>query len=193
MKARKYLVDYADVPVYSSEGVFVKTESKYVADHYRFDISDKRLRLCKVLLWAMGIAALALFTVIGFLDIPGLKKMWVALPYVVLLLPAGYVLWDAYRIGAAPREMMRSQYEMYVVHLKKNTAALLICTAIAFAGELVYLVIFFSQVQWGMECLYMGLLGLFALNGWGVRRLLASMPIRRIPNPLAPKIDENEF
>jgi hypothetical protein len=86
---------YRDAYVKNGNG-----EYKYTGEYYRFDMPGEKIREMKWIYAALALSTAILFLIAGFINNEGSKVIYVSLPYVVLLLPIGFMVWDVVKIAS---------------------------------------------------------------------------------------------
>lgn len=96
---------YRDAYVKNGNG-----EYKYTGEYYRFDMPSEKIREMKWIYAALALSTAILFLIAGFINNEGSKVIYVSLPYVVLLLPIGFMVWDVVKIASLRGDMTKKQY-----------------------------------------------------------------------------------
>ena len=87
---------------------------------------------------ALVMAALA---VMGLMDTPGAREMYVALPYALVFFPAALGLFDLVRILLTRRALTARDYGSSALRLQKSASWLAALAALAAACDLLYLIL----------------------------------------------------
>lgn len=145
-KDRKYRELYVDVG---------NREYKYTGAYYRFDLPAEKIGTMKLLYSAMALLTAILFIAAGFINNQGSRVIYVVLPYVALLLPIGFMLWDVAQIVLLKGDMTQKQYDCSVVQLRTVATASAILSFLASIGDIVYMAVSAGGEHLGKEILFL--------------------------------------
>lgn len=136
---------------------------KYTGEYYRFDMPGEKVRRMKWIYSALALSSVILFMIAGFINNQGSRVIYVVLPYVVLMLPIAFMLWDVMQIVLLKNDMTQKQYDKSVGQLKRVTVGAAGLSFIASAGDIVYMVSGISQEHLGREILFLFLVMLLGV------------------------------
>jgi len=149
---------YRDAYVKNGNG-----EYKYTGEYYRFDMPGEKIREMKWIYAALALSTAILFLIAGFINNEGSKVIYVSLPYVVLLLPIGFMVWDVVKIASLRGDMTKKQYDQSVVQLKNVTTAATVLSFLASAGDIVFMALGFASEYQAKELLFLFLVMLIGV------------------------------
>jgi amino acid transporter len=131
---KKYLKDYGVQTVKTRKGT--KEEAFYKGDYYSTDMPDEELKKYKTAFIMTSALNVVLFVVMGLLNNDASRQLYVALPYVALLLPAAFMLTGAVYFYRSGVRLTRYDYDKSFVRIKAHATASLYISAACVIGDI---------------------------------------------------------
>ena len=171
MRRRKGLEDY--VPLEQlNEAVESKTVWTYRGSYYCMPISGRRLRRLKTALLMLAMLQGGLLFVSGFGNPDGLRRLYVVLPFLIVLFFAGRNLVQAVTFMITPDRMTRRQSENTVIGMALGAKILVIGGALLALAQIIHLMLSRDDNVTDRNALaaMLGLMLSAVLQGWLLRR-----------------------
>ncbi len=130
MKRKRILADYE-----RQTGPDGKDKYIYTGPMFSLDLPPAHRRRYLCICWLVPAVVLALFVGMGLLDTEGLRRMYIALPFVGVFMPLALLFGDAYKLTVAKSEMQRAEYERSVEQMRRCTVSGLVLSGIVFLGQ----------------------------------------------------------
>jgi len=178
MKSKKYYSEqYEATPQLSGkEGRWLKYNYTYKGDYFRYDVPDKKLLVIRIIFAAATLVCAALFVAAGLMDTAGTRRMWVALPYVCMFLPIGFMVYDCVKQFLAKREMTEKERDSVVAELRKATLGLVVASGLTAAGTAVFLLT--EQVaELARELIFLGMMLFVCMLAFALWKYQRSIPV----------------
>lgn len=178
MKSKKYYSEqYEATPQLSGKrGRWLKYNYTYKGDYFRYDVPDKKLLGIRILFALVTLICTALFVAAGLMDTAGTRRMWVALPYVCMFLPLGFMVYDCVKQFFAKREMTEKERDSVVTELRKATLGLVIASGLTAAGTAVFLLTE-PVAELAGELIFLGMMLFVCMLAFALWKYQRSIPV----------------
>lgn len=136
---KKYYKDYKLVPKELPNGK-IKYVTEYIGKYYICQLDERKLRVFKLLYFALVLCSGAAAIGIGFIDNPGSRVLYVALPYVSLFLPIVFSLLGTIGFMTAGNKLEQAAYDRTKIRLYRSTVWQIILSGMAFIGDMIFII-----------------------------------------------------
>lgn len=136
---KKYYKDYKLVPKELPNGK-VKHVTEYVGKYYICQLDERKLRVFKLYYIALVLCSGAIAIGIGFIDNPGSRVLYVALPYVSLFLPIVFSLSGTIGFMTAGDILEQAAYDRTKIRLYRSTVWQIMLSGVAFIGDMIFII-----------------------------------------------------
>lgn len=162
MSSRKYAQDY-DLVVTTDEKGRERRKAVYRGIYYEVNLDQADL--LKFRRFNLLLAALLILLLIGsgFVGNKGMNNFYVALPFGFSLFPLVYLVDAALHLPKEKRLLRRDEVSLSFDRIKVTSILLGIFISVGIIGEIVFLIWFAQQEDFGREYLYLFLLTASAL------------------------------
>ena len=180
MRRRELLQLYETVHTVDPKTGKDTTEAKYKGKYYRVDAARKRMTVRG--LWLCFCAGVALFLLAGL--VPSWSSLcgYVALWYMMCLLPLLYLLMGTVRMTRMGERLTEVDMHDGLGYVKNASVGLLALGTIWAVADAVFLVASGLPSPWWQEALFLGCGAGSAAVGWLARRTADSLKTEKIPN-----------
>ncbi len=137
-------------------------DNEYLGNYYTlpFDKGQKFRSGLTNLGFAMFFAIM--FLVMGTINPPSSRTLYVVMPYMFLFLPIAYFFFGALRYFQAPERMERIDYRKGLVRMKNSARGLIILLGLCVILDLVFIFTHIGLYPMGKEVVYLALHFVFA-------------------------------
>lgn len=136
---KKYYKDYRLIPKKSSNGRVTQV-TEYIGKYYICQLDEKSLRKFKFYFFALVLCSDTAAISIGFLNNPGSRVIYVALPYVSLFLPMFFSLLGTFKFITAGNKLEQAAYDKTKIRIHRSTVWQIVLSGMALAGDILYII-----------------------------------------------------
>lgn len=137
---KKYYKDYKLVSKTLPNGK-VKQVSEYIGKYYICQLSKIDLRKIKFYHFTLALCSCATAIGAGFINNPGSRIAYVALPYVALFLPIAYSLIGTIGFISSKDKLEQATYDKTKIRIRRTTIWQIVLSSIAIVGDIIYIII----------------------------------------------------
>ena len=137
---KKYYKDYKLVSKTLPNGK-VKQVPEYVGKYYICKLSETNLRRIKFYYFTLVLCSCATAIGAGFINNPGNRIAYVALPYVSLFLPIAYSLIGTIGFINSKDKLEQATYDKTKVRIRRSTIWQIVLSSITVLGDIIYMII----------------------------------------------------
>jgi hypothetical protein len=137
---KKYYKDYKLVSKELPNGKSKQT-AEYIGKYYICRLDETVLRRFKLYFLTLALCSGATAIGIGFLNNPGSRIFYVALPYASLFLPVMYSILGALGFITKGNKLEQAAYDKTRKRIYRSTVWQIILSSAAFAGDLIFIII----------------------------------------------------
>ena len=105
---------------------------------YVFGITGTKLMIFKLIILLLSILQILFVVLLGGMNSPGLRKIYIVLPYLAVLLISGVELWNAIYLIFQKDRLTRRQYERNYLCLKRSASMQIIACSVLITAELIF-------------------------------------------------------
>lgn len=134
---KKYYKDYKLVTKTLPNGK-VKQVAEYIGKYYTTSLSKTDLKRMKFYYLALVLCSSATAMGAGFLNNPGSRMVYVALPYVSLFLPIAYSLMGTIGFISSKEKLTQASYEKTKVRIHRATIWQILLSSITVLGDIAF-------------------------------------------------------
>lgn len=159
---KKYYKDYKLVSRTLPNGK-VKQVAEYIGKYYISCLSKTDLKKMKFYYLALVLCSSATAMGAGFLNNPGSRIVYVALPYVSLFLPIAYSLMGTIGFIRTDEKLTRVLYDKTKVRIRRATIWQILLSVLAILGDVVFILYRIDKNFLQKELVFLGCLVLVLL------------------------------
>lgn len=164
---KKYLKEYE----ITEEGG--KRRLVYTGPRFRAEMPEKAFLQIRFCLLGAAVLMAALYTGMGLIGVESTRKLYVGIPYALMVIPVVYACVDAAHFLFIRGEMERVQYKRSFMRLFDWSAAVVVLSAAALIGGVIFMIRSGDAQEWPFVLLS-ALLGLTAFFFAKQHRILQS-------------------
>jgi len=137
---KEYYKDYKLIPKKLPNGK-VKKVAVYVGKYYICELDEIKLRKFKLYFFTLVLCSGATAIGLGFINNPGSRIMYVALPYVSLFLPLVFGFLGTIRFMTSGNILEQAAYDKSKKRIYRSTVWQIILSGLAFVGDIIFIII----------------------------------------------------
>ncbi|HPU62667.1 MAG TPA: hypothetical protein PK304_00780 [Mobilitalea sp.] len=136
---KKYYKDYRLVSKEQPDGK-VKQVAEYIGKYYICQLDENKLNKFKLHFFALVLCSGATAIGVGFINNPGSRIIYVALPYVGLFLPIVFSFMATVRFIKEGKTLEQAAYDKSKKRMYTSTVWQIILSSMAFVGDVIFIV-----------------------------------------------------
>lgn len=183
MASKKYIKDYDLVETEDEKGRIRKTIA-YHGEYFGLNLEASRIKQLKQQFVLFFVLAFGLHIGAGFINNPGLYKMYIALPYTGAFFPLMFLAAGILRIPNEKRPYRNEEIGLSYNRVVNMSRLYLIITAVGLVGWLIYLIFASHGRALGLEVIYLGLVSVAAVLIWMIFSRTTQVKIETEETPL---------
>ncbi|CRZ35141.1 hypothetical protein DFR55_1048 [Herbinix hemicellulosilytica] len=136
---KKYHKDYRLVKKEQPDGT-LKQETEYIGKYYICQLDESKLKKIKLYFFALVLCSDATAIGIGFINNPGSRVLYVALPYVGLFLPIVFCFMGTVRFIREGNILEQAAYDKTKKRIFSSTVWQIILSSMTFVGDVILII-----------------------------------------------------
>lgn len=183
MASKKYIKDYDLVESEDGSGRVKKT-AVYQGDYFHLKLEESQIKSFRRQILLLFMAACALHIGAGFINNPGLNRMYAAIPYTAAFFPLVFLAAGILRIPNQKRPYRNEEIGLSYKRIINMSRLYLIFMAIGIIGILIYLVFAANLQALDREAIYSGLVLATSVLIWIIFRKANEIEIEKEETPV---------
>jgi len=141
MGMKKYVDDYKTVLSVNEKGEQIRAY-EYQGDYFKLPFSASQMQKFKIIFLLTLLGVVVTHVAGGFMNNPGMRQFYVAIPYALTFLPIFNLLRAGIRLPVEERKYRREEIGVTYERFNNHSLILLITLGFCLAGEIVFLLFF---------------------------------------------------